>query len=253
MRKIINHLYVIGQVGYHVNTKRVYLDDFVNFFHVRLKKGIFSQMFHYMKNTGLPYTTLERDGLLSHFHVHISPIYYLLLPFYCLSPVPATLQILQAVVIASALIPLWKLDRHYGLAPFQRMLLCTPLLLWLFYGIARRNSRLTAAAALLTMLVKEDAPVYVACTSLWLLADSPSSYSRSNYDPKHHNKYCQNRDAHKLPRRIDRYTAPSDRWDMIAGGIMLSASLAYFFAVTNYLSVYFLNKSDFSLPYEGRL
>ena len=181
------------------------------------------------------------------------PIYYLLLPFYCLSPVPATLQILQAVVIASALIPLWKLDRHYGLAPFQRMLLCTPLLLWLFYGIARRNSRLTAAAALLTMLVKEYAPVYVACTSLWLLADSPSSYSRSNYDPKHHNKYCQNRDAHKLPRRIDRYTAPSDRWDMIAGGIMLSASLAYFFAVTNYLSVYFLNKSDFSLPYEGRL
>ena len=238
--------------------------------------GIFSQMFHYMKTTGLPYTTLERDGLLSHFHVHISPIYYLLLPFYCLSPVPATLQILQAVVITSALIPLWKLGRHYGLAPFQRMLLCTllllypafsggvgydihencfltPLLLWLFYGIARRNSRLTAAAALLTMLVKEDAPVYVACTSLWLLADSLSRYSRNNYDPKRHDKYGQNREAHKLPRRIDRYTAPSDRWDMIAGGIMLSASLAYFFAVTNYLSVYFLNKNDFSLPYEGRL
>ena len=46
--------------------------------------GIFSQMFHQMRTTGLPTTTLERDGLLSHFDVHVSPIYYLLLPFYFL-------------------------------------------------------------------------------------------------------------------------------------------------------------------------
>ncbi len=44
--------------------------------------GIFSQMFYYMKETGMPLTTVERDGLLSHFNVHMSPIYYLLLPFY---------------------------------------------------------------------------------------------------------------------------------------------------------------------------
>ena len=46
--------------------------------------GIFSQMFHQMRTTGLPVTTVERDGPLSHFAVHVSPIYYLLLPFYCI-------------------------------------------------------------------------------------------------------------------------------------------------------------------------
>ena len=64
--------------------------------------GIFAQMFHSMKTTGLPMTTVERDGLLSHFRVHMSPIYYLMLPVYCLVPRPETLQVLQAAVMASA-------------------------------------------------------------------------------------------------------------------------------------------------------
>ena len=37
--------------------------------------GIFSQMFHSMRTTGLPVTTCERDRVLSHFAVHVSPIY----------------------------------------------------------------------------------------------------------------------------------------------------------------------------------
>lgn len=49
--------------------------------------GIFSQMFHSMRTTGLPVTTCERDRVLSHFAVHVSPIYYLFLPFYALFPV----------------------------------------------------------------------------------------------------------------------------------------------------------------------
>ena len=60
--------------------------------------GIFSQMFYSMRTTGLPITTVERDGPLSHFMVHVSPIYYLMLPFYCLFPKAETLQVLQAVV-----------------------------------------------------------------------------------------------------------------------------------------------------------
>lgn len=57
--------------------------------------GIFSQMFYYMKGSGAPMTTVERDGLLSHFAVHVSPIYYLLLPIYAVAPRPETLQILR--------------------------------------------------------------------------------------------------------------------------------------------------------------
>lgn len=154
--------------------------------------GLFSQMFYYMKETGLPLTTLERDGLLSHFAVHVSPIYYLMLPFYVLIPTPATLQVLQTAVVASAVIPLWKLAGFHGFENRQQTLLCallmllpaygggcyfdlhencflTPLLLWLFYGIDRRNHGITAIAAVLTLMVKEDAAVYVAVIGLWLL------------------------------------------------------------------------------------
>lgn len=189
--------------------------------------GIFSQMFHSMKTTGLPITTVERDGALSHFAVHVSPIYYLMLPFYMIVPKPATLQVLQAAVLASAVIPMWKLGKHHNLTPAVRFGLCllllvypaysggtsydlhenaflTPLLLWLFYGIDRRNGILTAVAAVLTLMVKEDAAVYVAIVALYLLLRSGLSQDR--------------------------------KWGLLAGGGMLVGALIWFVAVTGYLS-----------------
>ena len=96
--------------------------------------GIFAQMFHSMKTTGLPMTTVERDGMLSHFAVHVSPIYYLMLPFYWIVPIPATLQVLQAAVLASAVIPLWKLGKHHNLTPVMRFYLCLLLLVYPAYA-----------------------------------------------------------------------------------------------------------------------
>ena len=190
--------------------------------------GIFAQMFHSMKTTGLPITTVERDGALSHFAVHVSPIYYLLLPFYCIVPTPATLQVLQAAVLASAVIPMWMLGKHHGLSPLMRMLLCfllllypayaggtsydihenaflTPLILWLFYGMDRKNGLVTAVFALLTLMVKEDAAVYVAVIALYLLLRS-------------------------VLRKV--------KWGMIAGTLMLAAALCWFVAVTGYLATF---------------
>ena len=189
--------------------------------------GIFAQMFHSMKTTGLPITTVERDGALSHFAVHVSPIYYLLLPFYWIVPKPATLQVLQAAVLASSVIPLWLLGKHHNLKPWIRVGLCallllypafaggtsydihenaflTPLLLWLFYGIDRRNGLVVAIGALLTLMVKEDAAVYVAVAALYLL----------------------------LRGLVGRRKI----WDLIAGGVMLAAALGWFVAVTKYLA-----------------
>ena len=188
--------------------------------------GIFAQMFHSMKTTGLPMTTVERDGLLSHFAVHVSPIYYLMLPFYCLVPIPATLQVLQAAVLASAVIPLWKLGRHHNLSPKMRFLLClllllypayaggtsydihenaflTPLILWLFYGIDRRNGIVTAVAAVLTLMVKEDAAVYVAVVALYLMLRS---------------------------------ALRKDNQGLLIGGMLLAGALVWFVAVTGYLA-----------------
>ena len=189
--------------------------------------GIFAQMFHSMKTTGLPITTLERDGALSHFAVHVSPIYYLLLPFYCIVPRPATLQVLQAAVLASAVIPLWLLGRHHNLPPMLRFGMClllllypayaggtsydihenaflTPLLLWLFYGIDRRNVWVTALAAVLTLMVKEDAAVYVAVVALFLL--------------------------------LRTLLRPNKKWGLIVGSLLLIAAVGWFVAVTGYLA-----------------
>ncbi len=189
--------------------------------------GIFSQMFHQMRTTGLPTTTLERDGLLSHFKVHVSPIYYLLLPFYCLCPKPATLQILQAALLASAAIPLWLLAKKHGFSPILRSLLClllflypaysggaaydlhenaflTPLLFWLFYAMDCGSGRRVALFAALTLMVKEDAAVYVAVAGLYLTARSMRK--------------------------------PCDRRGVKTGLLLLTASVLWFFAVTTYLS-----------------
>ncbi|MBE6983736.1 MAG: DUF2079 domain-containing protein [Ruminococcaceae bacterium] len=191
--------------------------------------GLFSQMFHYMKKTGLPLTTLERDGLLSHFAVHMSPIYYLMLPFYALMPTPATLQVLQAAVLASGVIPLYLIGKNRGLSGLSRTLLCallllfpayaggtgydlhencflTPLILWLFYAIEKKNIPLTAVAAVLTLGVKEDASVYVAVIGLYLLVKTLLRLKKPDY----HN--------------------------LITGGALLAVSLLWFFAVTGYLA-----------------
>lgn len=154
--------------------------------------GIFSQMFYYMKETLLPMTTCERDGLLSHFAVHISPIYYLLLPGYYLFPDPAYLQFAQALVLASGVIPLYLLAKHFELSNKLTVAVCfaycffpsliggcfydihencflTPLILWLFYFYEKRRFPGMYIFAALTLLVKEDAAIFVACIALYML------------------------------------------------------------------------------------
>ncbi len=193
--------------------------------------GIFSQMFYYMKESGLPMTTLERDGLLSHFAVHVSPIYYLMLPFYRLAPVPAALQVLQAAVMTSAVIPLWEIGKRRSLTGGQRVMLCavlflypaysggagydlhencflTPLILWMFCGIESGRSALTIGAAVLVWMVKEDAAVYVAAAALWLIV-----------------------------RTVLRPGKPDWR-NLAVGTALLAASLGWFFLATGYLARY---------------
>lgn len=154
--------------------------------------GIFSQMFHYMKTTGLPLTTCEREGLLSHFAVHISPIWYLMLPFYALFPSPVTLQVLQSLILASAVIPLYLLAKKMGLSPKAILILCvcfcafpalsggqfydvhencflTPLLFWMLYFFEKEKSLPMWGFAVLTLLVKEDAAIYVAAVALYMV------------------------------------------------------------------------------------
>lgn len=154
--------------------------------------GIFSQMFSYMKDTLLPMTTCERDRLLSHFAVHFSPIYYLMLPAFFVFPTPETLLICQGLIIASGLIPLYLICRQHKLSNNATVIfsLCyvllpsmangcfyylhenkflAPLILWLAYALEKNSWALTIITAMLVMIVKEDAPVYVAIMGLYFL------------------------------------------------------------------------------------
>ena len=154
--------------------------------------GLFCNMFHNMKERFLPLVTSERDQLLSHFAIHISPIYYLLLPFYILFPTPVTLQVCQALVLASGMLPLYLLARHFRL-PYKYTLLialfyaahpavsagCSydlhencfllPLLLWLFYCYETGHKPWFIVVAVLILLVKEDAAAFLVIFGLYLL------------------------------------------------------------------------------------
>ena len=154
--------------------------------------GIFCQMYANMAKTGAPVTTVERDGLLSHFAVHTSPILYLLLPFYFVFRTPITLAIGQAVILYSGIVPLLLIGRRRGLSNWMLILLSLafaayppiatgcyydfhencfllPLLLWTFWFSECRRPIPFFLFALLTLTVKEDAFVYLLIFALFLL------------------------------------------------------------------------------------
>jgi len=154
--------------------------------------GIFSQMFYYMKEYFTPMTTCERGELLSHFKVHMSPSFYLLLPIYLIFPYQITLIVIQAVFLVSGVIPIYLLCKQkkfsigiilaimlvYILFPataggcfydFHENKLLLPIILWLFYFIEKKKNVGIIILTILTLLVKEDAAIYVACIGLYLI------------------------------------------------------------------------------------
>ena len=154
--------------------------------------GIFAQMYEYMATDFTQNTTLERNELLSHFAVHFSPIYYLLLPFYMIFPSVEFLLTAQAAVCYSGIIPLLLLCRRWkysetatlGLSlifllfpafsgglfyDFHENAFLVPLLLWVLWFIELDSPLGIAISALLVLCVKEDAGLYVIFLGLYAL------------------------------------------------------------------------------------
>ena len=154
--------------------------------------GLFVNMFHNMKETGLPLVSSERDVLMSHFAVHISPIYYTILPIYAIFPSGMTLQICQALLVASGLIPAILLARHFKLSNFAQIAIAAiysafpvismgcfydlhencfllPLLLWVFYFFEKEKYLWMYVFAILTLAVKEDAAIYVILFAVFMM------------------------------------------------------------------------------------
>ncbi len=153
--------------------------------------GIFAQMFDNMKDSFIPFTTCERGQYMSHFTVHISPVLYLLLPFYFLFPVPQTLIIMQIIILISGVIPLYMLAHHLAFSNTKKLFFCilylifpaliggcfydfhenvflAPLILWTMLFIEKGKTLPTFIFSVLILSVKEDAAVYVAFLALYL-------------------------------------------------------------------------------------
>lgn len=193
--------------------------------------GIFTQMFHSIKTTGAPITTLERDMPLSHFNIHMSPIFYVLLPFYAIVPSAETLQVLQILVVLSGVIPLDLLAKRYfrgskawrlaaavlyvlqpgllgsNLYDLHENCFLAPLTLWLIYACHTRRTLLVALFTALTLMVKEDAALYVVAIALFVFFGGISA----------DNQYQR-------------------RKDYIHGAILFAGALIYFGWVSTYLN-----------------
>lgn len=154
--------------------------------------GIFCQMFYNMKKSLQPITTCERDKLLSHFAVHVSPIYYLILPLYAIIPSPVTLAVIQPVIIFSGIIPTYLIAKHlkfdnkcvmfisliyafyavFSTGMFYDLhenCFLVPLLLWMFFFFEKDKKVPMFIFMGLTLLVKEDAFVYIAIFALYAI------------------------------------------------------------------------------------
>ena len=154
--------------------------------------GIFCNMFFNMRETFRPTVSCERDMILSHFAVHFSPAMYVFLPFYYIFPSPVTVAVCQTVAIYSGLIPFVlimknrKLDSFlmcmfsvvYSanaaytagcLYDFHENCLLVPFLMWMFYFYEKKKLPLMFLFALFTLMVKEDAFVYVSVFAVYIV------------------------------------------------------------------------------------
>lgn len=154
--------------------------------------GIFAQIYHYMAKTGLPLSTLERNVLLSHYAVHLSPILYLLLPLYMVFRSVEFLLIIKPLIVFSGVFPIMLICRDkklknlttldvstlYLLYPalsaamnydFHENIFLPPMILWTLYFIKTNRNSLMIISVLLTLMVKEDAALYIIFIGLYTI------------------------------------------------------------------------------------
>ncbi len=165
---------------------------YASFRHGAFDFGIFCQMFEQMAKTGAPMTTIERSRYLSHFAVHFSPVFYLLLPGYMIFRSPVYLLMAQAAVVGAGVFPVRRICRALGMdeatgvfasllyAVFPTMsngcfydfhenkFLAVLLLYMVAFALENKKAGIIVFA-LLVLSVKEDAFIYVLAVALWMI------------------------------------------------------------------------------------
>lgn len=163
-----------------------------NFGNATFDFGVFAQMFENMAVTGLPLTTVERSVEMSHFGVHFSPIYYLLLPGYMIFRSPIYLICAQTFVVCVGIFPIFLICKKlelsgkvtlifeiiYAFYPcllngcfydFHENKMLTTIILFLLYFILCEKNTPTIIMSLLLLSVKEDAAIYLIVIAIYTL------------------------------------------------------------------------------------
>ncbi len=164
-------------------------------------QGLFLQMFDHMAEDLKPITTCERDFEMSHFKVHSSFIFYLLLPFYTIFPSTVTLHIAHSVLVMGGVIPLFLIAKKrnikgiplicIGLAYCFSVGLTGPsyyffhensfmptLLMWLLWAMDNKKYLMFYIMAALVCIVKEDAPLFIICIGMYMFFEHKGEFKR---------------------------------------------------------------------------
>ena len=147
-----------------------------------------------MKQTGVFKTVVERGYELSHFAVYFSPIFYIALPIYFIFSKPETVAVIQAIMVALPVLPIYLLGKQYKLSnkvtfgiiaiyallpatvggilyDFHENCFLTFMILMLIWAVEKKKNILTVVFLLLTLFVKEDAAMYVMLLGLfWIVS-----------------------------------------------------------------------------------
>jgi len=197
-------------------------------------------MFENMAKTGLQITSVERNIHMSHFAVHFSPVYYLLLPVYMIFRSPESLLVMQAAAVALGVFPLALIAKKFKLPNINILLIIitylfypalsgglffdfhenkflTVLILWLMYFMisvtsGSGNSKklikyiFIYVFAVLILIIKEDSFLYVFCMALYMIT----------------------------LKKDGRFV----RWNIVNGTALAGVSIIYFLFSTYYLRTY---------------
>ncbi|SFX88917.1 DUF2079 domain-containing protein [Ruminococcus sp. XPD3002] len=165
--------------------------------------GIFVQMYHSLGKNLTAVTTLERDKFLTHFKVHSSYIFYLLVPIYKLFPSETTLLVSQAVLAMGGFIPMFLICRRHNLKgaslifmsfayvfccgligpnyyEFHENAFLPTLLMWLLWAVDAKKYIPLYIFSVLVCIVKEDAPLYVICIVMYMFFREKGEKKRFN-------------------------------------------------------------------------
>lgn len=163
--------------------------------------GLFVQMFHSLAEDLSAVTSCERDTFMSHFAIHSSYIFYLLVPIFKLFPYEETLLISQAVLAMGGVVPLILIakKRNFSqsaligigaayvfstalIAPcfydFHENAFLPTLLMWTLWAVDTKKTAAFYIFSALVCIVKEDAPLYIISIGLYAFFENKGTFSR---------------------------------------------------------------------------